>query len=311
MISCTEFIPSYSELFTYLEKKNGRDEVSRFWDYLFAPTGDGIPLINFLDAEGIYGCWSYWSGTLNEEAANFTMYCNEKAGWHYCEMHYCPSKGRLLKLKDEIGIEPYHDYCMHCDYYRASIEKAGFCVINNFKGIENASCSTVIYDPQKFDGRIIIDDNTLIMEREAADNEYFHMDFHSSLNMGIHYVGEKYGRACVREYLEMFTKDVYCKVIEAAKAEGLKAIADKIRDTYQKEHAETLLLLEETENMVQVRIEYCPAVKHLHETGRVVSPWYRYTTEDVMDILAKEIGATFTMIFYNEETGAAEYRFEK
>ncbi len=38
MISCTEFIPSYSELFSYLEEKHGEDEVSKFWTYLFAPT---------------------------------------------------------------------------------------------------------------------------------------------------------------------------------------------------------------------------------------------------------------------------------
>ena len=48
MISCTEFIPSYSELFTYLENKHGRDEVDRFWEYLFQPTGEGIPLVNFV-----------------------------------------------------------------------------------------------------------------------------------------------------------------------------------------------------------------------------------------------------------------------
>ena len=36
MISCTEFIPCYSELITYLERKAGREEVSRFWKYLFS-----------------------------------------------------------------------------------------------------------------------------------------------------------------------------------------------------------------------------------------------------------------------------------
>ena len=34
MISCTEFIPSYSELFKYLEKRGGKEEVVRFWEYL-------------------------------------------------------------------------------------------------------------------------------------------------------------------------------------------------------------------------------------------------------------------------------------
>ena len=58
MISCTEFIPCYSELFTYLENKNGRGEVDRFWKYLFVPDGKGIPLINFVMKEGIKGCYS-------------------------------------------------------------------------------------------------------------------------------------------------------------------------------------------------------------------------------------------------------------
>ena len=91
MISCTEFIPAYSELFSYLDEKYGRDEVDKFWDYLFAPTGDGIPLINHVKQEGIAGCFSYWSSTLNEEAADFTMMLNEKAGWFKIKMHRCPS----------------------------------------------------------------------------------------------------------------------------------------------------------------------------------------------------------------------------
>ena len=34
MISCTEFIPAYSELFKYLEKVGGKDAVISFWEYL-------------------------------------------------------------------------------------------------------------------------------------------------------------------------------------------------------------------------------------------------------------------------------------
>ena len=81
MISCTEFIPSYNELFTYIEDKYGRDEVTRFWEYLFEPNGTGIPLINYVKKYGIRGCFLYWAGTLNEEAADFTMYVNEKRGF--------------------------------------------------------------------------------------------------------------------------------------------------------------------------------------------------------------------------------------
>ena len=234
MISCTEFIPSYSELFTYLEDKHGRAEVDRFWKYLFAPTGSGIPLINYVKKEGIRGCYSYWAGTLNEEAADFTMYLNEKAGWFMNVMHWCPSKGRLLKMKDEIGITPYHDYCLHCDSYRFAAEKVGLKYIYNFNGINQAACSMLIYDPKVFDGRVIVDENTEIMDRKASQNEYFHREFHSIMNMGIDYIGENYGKEAVVEYLTRFTRNVYGSVIEAAKQNGLAALREKIQDTYQK-----------------------------------------------------------------------------
>ena len=311
MISCTEFIPAYSELFTYLEKHYGRDEVDVFWEYLFAPTGDGIPLVNMVKKEGIKGCFTYWSGTLNEEAADFTMYLNENAGWFKIDMHRCPSKGRLLELKDKLGIEPYHDYCLHCDHYRESVAKAGLSYIYDFCGTDKASCSLLIYDDKKFDGRLVPNKDTLVMDRRAGDNEYFHSDFHSSLNMGVHYLGDKYGIDVLKDYLRGYTANIYRNEIKNIKENGLSAIKDKIIDTYNKEKVpeavETIL----TDNDLAVKIAFCPAVKHLKATGRVVSPWYRYTTEVVMEVLANAAGAKFEMVFYDDDTGKAEYVFKK
>ena len=311
MISCTEFIPSYSELFTYLEDKHGREEVDRFWEYLFKPTGDGIPLINHVKKEGIRGCFSYWAGTLNEEAADFTMMLNEKAGWFKTKMHRCPSKGRLLKLKEEIGIVPYHDYCLHCDNYRAAVSKVGLDYIYDFDGTDHASCTLLITDPKVFDGRVIVDENTEIMDRRAGDNEYFHRDFHSSMNMGVDYLGTKYGTEAVVEYLTRFTKNVYNKEISEIKEKGFSVIENKIRDTYKKEKAEDVLSVYRDEEKMVVEISYCPAVKHLKDTGRTVSNWYRYTTEVVMSVFASYAGATFMMEEYDEETGKARYSFRK
>lgn len=310
MISCTEFIPAYSELFTYLEKKVDRKEVDAFWEYLFAPTGDGVPLINYIEKEGIRGCYSYWAGSLNEEAADFTMYLNEKQGWFMLKMHHCPSKGRLLKLKEDIGIAPYHDYCLHCDHYRSAVEKVGLKYLYNFEGVDHAACSIIIYDPNVFDGRIIIDDDTVIMDRKASDNEYFHRDFHSSMNMGIEYVGEKFGIEGVREYLTMYTEDVYKNVIADAKENGLAAIERKIVDTYTKEKALDALKLDRTDAKLTVTVSSCPAIAHLKNTGRTISKWYRYTTEIVMEVLAEKAGYIFHMDSYDEETGAAIYTFE-
>ncbi len=48
---------------------------------------------------------------------------------------------------------------------------------------------------------------------------------------------------------------------------------------------------------------------HLKETGRRVSSWFRLTTEAVMRRLAKEAGAVFNLLHYDEDTGSAVYTF--
>ena len=311
MISCTEFIPAYSELFTYLEEHYSREEVSNFWTYLFSPEDADTPLFRFIKREGIRGCFSYWTGTLNEEAADFTMYLNEKAGWFMNVMHHCPSKGRLLDLQKDIGIKPYHDYCLHCDLYRLAVEQMGLKYIYNFNGVDHAACSMLIYDPKVFDGRVIIDENTEIMDRKASQNEYFHRDFHNSMNMGVQYLGTKYGTEVVRDYLTGFTKHVYAPVIKAIAKDGLDAIEAKIRDTYKKEKAEDAVEIVRSGDTMAVTVKYCPGVKHLRATGRTVSKWYPYTTETVMETLAASGGYRFVMESYDAENGAAKYRFEK
>ena len=63
MISCTEFIPAYSELFKFLEQKGGKTAVVSFWDHL----SDAF-LTNLRDLatqKGLAGCFEYWSHTLS------------------------------------------------------------------------------------------------------------------------------------------------------------------------------------------------------------------------------------------------------
>lgn len=137
MISCTDFIPAYSELFKYLEEKGGKAAVVDFWNYL---SDHFLGNLRDLVAEnGIRGCWLYWSHTLNEEAADFTMELDEEAGEFRIIMHDCPSKGRLLREKH---IVPYRDYCEHCDVlYRRILEPLGYEYSYDMSGVDQARCS--------------------------------------------------------------------------------------------------------------------------------------------------------------------------
>jgi len=140
MISCTEFIPAYSELFKFLEKKGGREAVLDFWNYL-SDTFLGN-LKDLVREHGIRGCWLYWTHTLNEEAADFTMELDEEAQEFRIVMHNCPSKGRLLELG---RMKPYHDYCGHCDVlYRRVLEPMGYSYEFDGSGVDKARCAIVI-----------------------------------------------------------------------------------------------------------------------------------------------------------------------
>lgn len=136
MISCTEFIPAYSQLFKSLETLAGAQAVDDFWCYL----SDRFltNLHDLVEEHGLRGCWLYWKHTLNEEAADFTMTLDEEAGIFRIDMHHCPSKSRLDELHH---VEPYHDYCRHCDVlYRRVLEPLGYEYDIDLSNTDQARC---------------------------------------------------------------------------------------------------------------------------------------------------------------------------
>lgn len=146
MLSCTEFIPAYSELFKYIEEKAGYDAVVRYWEYIRDVYVE--PRLGKLAAEkGINACWEYWTKTLNEEAADFTITFDEEEKVYELKMHYCPSKGRLLQLKH---MEPYHDYCGHCAVlYAPVLAKYGIAAEEDYSRTDEAKCSEKFFVPKK------------------------------------------------------------------------------------------------------------------------------------------------------------------
>jgi hypothetical protein len=140
MISCTDFIPAYSEMFKTLEKVGGPKAAREFWEYL----SDSFlgNLKKLVEEKGIRGCWEYWAHTLNEEAADFAMELDEDAGVFKIDMHYCPSMGRLIEIEH---VEPYHDYCRHCDVlYRRVLEPLGYEYNIDMCRCDKAQCSITV-----------------------------------------------------------------------------------------------------------------------------------------------------------------------
>jgi len=120
MISCTEFIMAYNELFKFLEKHYGKQAVRDFWigisdNFLWS-------LRKLVAEKGIQGMKEYWTHTLTEEGAKHKMSISENE--FTIDMYECPSVGILRRNRH---IKRYPDYCKHCDIlYRRIIENYGF-----------------------------------------------------------------------------------------------------------------------------------------------------------------------------------------
>ena len=145
MISCTEFIPLYSELFKFLDKKGGKQLVIKYWEDISDKYVEKL-LGKELREHGLKGCWNYWNVSLNEEACDFSMEYDEQKEFFKITMKGCPSKGMLLKLG---YTNPYPDYCEHCDVlYKRCAEKYGIDITCDLSNCDKAQC-VVCATPKK------------------------------------------------------------------------------------------------------------------------------------------------------------------
>ena len=144
MVSCTEFIPLYSELFKFLEKKNGKKEVIKYWEYVSDNYVQDL-LGEEVAKNGLRGCFNYWGKSLNEENCDFTIIFDEDEQTFEIRMYGCPSRGMINKLS---YTNPYKDYCEHCSIlYARVLEKYGISGGMNVKNsdYENCRCSEKYY----------------------------------------------------------------------------------------------------------------------------------------------------------------------
>ena len=316
MLSCTEFIPLYSEFFKYLAKCDGDDAVMDYWIHISDTSIGDKNNPNSLAAKcelygGFGGAIAYWGHTLSEEACDTYEIQNPKDHYVYSVMRHCPSKGMLNSLSH---VEPYHNYCEHCNViYSRVLEKYGIVYERDHSEIANARCSSLLYEKDNkptFDYTKPTPDCTVFDEkREGA--KYLHRDFHLLGDNALVYCGEKYGEAGVRDFLDSYTRGFFSPVIEKIKKEGLSAIRDWLINLYEIEEASELITYELTDNTLSVKIERSPVIDYMKTLGKEPSKYYAEETRTVYASLADASGFGFSLDEYDEKTGKASYRFFK
>lgn len=150
----------------------------------------------------------------------------------------------------------------------------------------------------------------LFIERKASDNKYLHRDFFVTGDIGIAYVGEKYGDDAVIEYLEQYAKSCYKLLIKEFFEKGITTIKDYFVTLYKKEEWEEFAQVVLKENFLTVTVSKCPAITYMKSVGHLPSKWYKETVYTVYGTLAKECGLYFNVVYYNECDGSMEIVFK-
>jgi len=317
MLSCTEFIPMYSELMKFIDKEGGGMSATvRYWNFIAeeAVTFNLTPLVK---AKGMDGAWEYWSRSLTEEACDL-KYIYDKANQEIrSHMRHCPSKGHLL---DYDWMEPYEHYCEHCTVvYQKALNENGINMVMDLSGVDHAECRGVKYLIEKGptpNWNTAVDDEVpgpdkLVMDMKADDNKYLHRDFHVSADNGLIYAGRMYGDNGVRQFLYIFVKAYYKPLFEAYRKEGLRALLEQQKKVYETEEMPEVFHAELTDDRLTITVDKCPAIAFMSEHNYTPSKYYIELTRTVGMAIADELDLGFSMEYYDEKTGACKYSYFK
>ena len=315
MISCTEFIPLYSEFFKYLEKNcGGKNAVMDYWIHISDTSIGDKSNPNSLAAKcekygGYEGARAYWGHTLTEEACDFFKIYNDKERYTYSQMRYCPSKGMLNSL---LHVEPYRDYCEHCNViYARVLEKYGITYERDSSDCANARCCSWLYETGKkpqHDLSVPTPD-CIVVDEKREGKKYLHRDFHLLADNALCYCADKFGIEGVVGFLRDYAKYYYAPVIDKFKSGGLSAVREWLEHLYEVEEASEVLHTELTDKELIVRIDKSPVIEYMHTLGKEPSKYYIEETRTLYAAMADEAGLGFSLDKYDEKTGEAEYRF--
>ena len=313
MISCTEFIPLYSEFFKFLEKLGGHDAVVDFWVYLSDRNiGDKTnpnSLASFCERLGGFeGARAYWTHTLTEEACDLYRIYDPENRYIYDHLRHCPSRGMLNSLKH---IEPYYDYCEHCNViYQRVLKNYGIVYERDASKVDNAECCSVLY----FEGHKPMFDYTKpteyaqITDMKSEDNTYLHRDFHLLGDLALTYCGEQFGDDSVIAFLRTYTETYYAPVVEEIREGGLPRLRRWIEEVYMVEEALELLHSDLTDDTLTITVEKSPVIAYMQSLSQKPGKYYVEQTRTLYATIAELCGLQFYLDEYQDD-GKARFRF--
>lgn len=152
-------------------------------------------------------------------------------------------------------------------------------------------------------------ENIKIMSRKSADNKYLHKDFHQSMNLLLDYIYTNFGKENLIRYLQQFTIAYHQPLHESIKKGNIKVLRDYFSGLYEKE--EWPLRIGQGEDYLEIEQDGCPGINHIKSLGEVPTPLYIETYRTVYSTLCHGTPFEYTLLFFDEETGACKQLFTK
>ncbi len=148
-----------------------------------------------------------------------------------------------------------------------------------------------------------------IIEQKAADNTYYHKDFHIALNYGIDYLHKSLGEDSVREYLVQFTNAYFAPLKKALREKGLLVIKEHYENIYKIENA--VFDMDISHDNLVIHLSESPAVMYIKENGHNISSLYQETVTTVNKEICRNTPYDCKLVEYNDENGAYQLQFFK
>ena len=98
-------------------------------------------------------------------------------------------------------------------------------------------------------------------------------DFFFAYNATFRHIREQYGEEALRQYWLEMGREHFAHVTKAVRAKGLEALRKHWEELFAQEPGAKVSMVMQS-NELELRVEQCPAWKHLRANGREVDPSY-------------------------------------
>ena len=149
----------------------------------------------------------------------------------------------------------------------------------------------------------------IVMNRKASDNKYLHRDFHITLNLLLAYIGDKFGKEAVIQYLSQYARAYHRPLHEQLMTGNLTALSDYLTLIYQKE--EWPVRIRTGDGFIELQQDACPGMSHIKASGNRPSPYYVETYRTVYETICEDTPFQYQLQQFDNETGACIQLFTK